>query len=284
MACSTSSTSVTAFGSGADSTRLTIVAQHCIACCVTRYCAHGECHIQQERRQCVDGKVVHTNSNFHGLVSVLRRQSTRGTPRHQPGYGVDQRGVPPVISQDTAYQRGNPITSLKFTCCWPSDLLQRKLCQVLYSLEICLGLTFCSHCILLCIPNSAPVLKVLVASLLSCMSSLVVTERHTWVQHLGWCELVLCSLICNIKSFWLGMLNAAQDCLHAGAVSICPSDKIIWFEKHVILCVNFLDDHHNHCPLWIVQLHSSESQTMSSTRQHICDYPIVKAHHSLAIH
>ncbi len=132
VACSTSSTSVTAFGSGADSTRLTIVAQHCIACCVTRYCAHGECHIQQERRQCVDGKVVHTNSNFHGLVSVLRRQSTRGTPRHQQGYGVDQRG--------------SPITSLKFTCCWPSDLLQRKLCQVLYSLEVCLGahIAYCS--------------------------------------------------------------------------------------------------------------------------------------------
>ena len=85
--------------------------------------------------------------------------------------------------------------------------------------------------------------KVLVASLLSC--SLVVTERQIWVQHLGWCELVLCSLICNIKSFWLGMLNAAQDCLQAGAVSICPSDKIIWFEKHVTLCVNFLKDHHN---------------------------------------
>ena len=140
-------------------------------------------------------------------------------------YGVNLRGVP---------------TRLKFRS---PDLLQRKFRQVLYSLETCLGLTFCAHCILLCVPNSAPVLKVLVASLLSC--SLVLTERQIWVQHLGWCELVLCSLICNIKSFWLGMLNAAQDCLQAGAGGICPSDKIICFEKHVTLCVNFLKDHHN---------------------------------------
>ena len=89
-------------------------------------------------------------------------------PRHQ-------RGVPPSSARKRRRSAG---TSLKFTCCWPSDLLQRKLYQVLYSLEICLGLTFCSHCILLCIPNSILVLRVLVASLLSCMGSLVVPERH----------------------------------------------------------------------------------------------------------
>ena len=34
--------------------------------------------------------MLHTILNFHGLVGVLRRQSTGDTPRHQPGYGVDQ--------------------------------------------------------------------------------------------------------------------------------------------------------------------------------------------------
>ena len=157
-------------------------------------------------------------------------------------------GYPPSSARIRRRSMGGP-TKLKFTCCWSPYLLQRKLRQVLCSLEICLGLTFCSHCILPCIPNSAPILKIPAASLLSCMGSLVITERHIWLQHLGWCELVLCSLICIIKSVWLDMLNAVQDCLQAGAVSIRPSDKIIWFEKHVILCVNFLDDHHNHCPL-----------------------------------
>ncbi len=54
-------------------------------------------------------------SNFH--VGVLRRQSTRGTPRHRPGYGVNLRGV--------------PHHKLEITCSWTSDLLQRKLHQVL---------------------------------------------------------------------------------------------------------------------------------------------------------
>jgi hypothetical protein len=191
---------------------------------------------QDSRRHSTTSNICHRISYKTDAVMAmytfwLRSQSTRGTPRHQPGYGVDQP------------------TKLKFTCCWSPYLLQRKLRQVLCSLEICLGLTFCSHCILPCIPNSAPILKIPAASLLSCMGSLVITERHIWLQHLGWCELVLCSLICIIKSVWLDMLNAVQDCLQAGAVSIRPSDKIIWFEKHVILCVNFLDDHHNHCPL-----------------------------------
>ena len=34
-------------------------------------------------------------------------------------------------------------------------------------------------------------------------------------------------------------------------------------------------------PQWIAQLHPTESQIMSSMRQHMCNYPIVTAHHSL---
>ncbi len=122
-------------------------------------------------------------------------------------------GDPPSSARIRRRSTGEPHHKLEITCCWPSDLLQRKLCQVLYSLEICLGLTFCSHCILLCIPNSTPVLRVLVASLLSCMGSLLVTERHVWVQHLGWCELVLCSLICELVLCSLICNVSSQFCL-----------------------------------------------------------------------
>ena len=113
------------------------------------------------------------------LVSVLRRQSTRGTLRHQPGYGVDKKG-------------GNPITSLRLLAAGPQTCCSRSYVRFWYSLKICLGLISCSHCILLCIPNSTP-------SLLSCMGSLIVTERHVWVQHQSWFELVMCSLICNVS-------------------------------------------------------------------------------------
>ena len=70
-----------------------------------------------------------------------------GTPRHQPDYGVDKN-------------EGEPIISLRLlavghqTCCSASYV------RFWYSFKIGLGLISRSHCNLLCIPNSTPVLTV----------------------------------------------------------------------------------------------------------------------------
>ena len=77
-----------------------------------------------------------------------------------------------------------------------------------------------------CLALPTAVLKVPVASLLSCIGSLVVTERHTWVQQLGWCELVLCA-----------------DCMQS---DLQQQVSLAWYaDCGVGLLVNFLDYHHN---------------------------------------
>ncbi len=115
-------------------------------------------------------------------------------------------GYPPSSARIRRRSTGKPHHKLEIYLLLAIGLVAA---QIMSGVVLLGSLSWGSHCILLCIPNSAPVLKVLVASLLSCMGSLVVTERHTYVQHLGWCELVLCSLICSNKSVWLGMLTAA---------------------------------------------------------------------------
>ncbi len=142
---------------------------------------------------CWSDRYVWTLYVWHaGTPRKMRIQNFCGGLRRPQKFPSDGGGPaksrgPVVPCASSARIRRRSRGSLNFTCCWPSDLLQRKLCHVLHSLQFRLGLTFSSHCILLCFPNSAPVLKVLVPILLSCIGS----------------------LICNNKSVWLGMLTAA---------------------------------------------------------------------------